>query len=90
MSSNEKSPDLPNYPIDVFAYICIIILMGTKTGIDEVGMDNHFAAHNLQVKQVWERYYSGVPERIPMQISANPRMILLDGNLNPDRISFYD
>lgn len=53
-------------------------------------MENHFAAHNLQVKQVWESYYLGVPERIPMQISANPRMILLDNDLNPDRISFYD
>ncbi|MHB1452400.1 MAG: uroporphyrinogen decarboxylase family protein [Saccharofermentanales bacterium] len=53
-------------------------------------MENQFEAHNLQVRQVWEKYYAGVPERIPMQISANPRMILLERRLNPDNLSFHD
>ncbi|MHB8963793.1 MAG: uroporphyrinogen decarboxylase family protein, partial [Saccharofermentanales bacterium] len=53
-------------------------------------MDKQYKAHNIQAKRVWEKYFAGDPERIPMQISANPRMILLDGSRNPDGISFYD
>lgn len=47
-----------------------------------------FSAHNQEVKKVWEAYNSGDPYRVPMRIGANPRIYLLNKELNKENISF--
>jgi uroporphyrinogen-III decarboxylase len=49
-----------------------------------------FTAHNREQAEVWQAYHAGHPTRVPMTISANERMILLDPALNPTGISFKD
>ncbi len=47
-----------------------------------------FKKHNEEVKEVWEAYRAGKPFRVPLKISCNPRMLLLDPALNPKKITF--
>lgn len=47
-----------------------------------------FAAHNAEVKRVWENYRSGNPYRIPMRLNINPRIYLLNPRLNTEKITF--
>lgn len=41
-------------------------------------MENRFVEHNREVAKVWESYHAGHPIRMPMQLSFNARMYLLD------------
>lgn len=47
-----------------------------------------YARHNEAVRRLWDAEHSGTPERVRMDISCNPRMILSDPRMNPDRITF--
>lgn len=47
-----------------------------------------YQKHNEEVKQFLTQYNEGTNPRIRMSISCNPRMILLDPQLNPDGITF--
>ena len=47
-----------------------------------------FIKHNEEVKEVWAAYRAGKPFRVPLKISCNPRMLLLDPALNPRKITF--
>lgn len=51
-------------------------------------MENKFTEHNENVRRVWESFYSGIPERVPVVIGVNPRYWLLNTNLNKDKINF--
>ncbi|MCC7408635.1 MAG: hypothetical protein IT442_11235 [Phycisphaeraceae bacterium] len=43
---------------------------------------------NVQKQQLWDDYYAGKPTRVPMRLDANPRIILLDPELNVDGYTF--
>ena len=47
-----------------------------------------FIKHNEEVKEVWAAYRAGKPFRVPLKISCNPRMLLLDPALNLKKITF--
>ena len=47
-----------------------------------------FKKHNEEVREVWAAYWAGKPIRVPLKISCNPRMLLLDPALNPKKITF--
>lgn len=47
-----------------------------------------FRQHNEQVSALWEGYALGQPARVPMIIGMNPRVWLLDENLNRTGITF--
>lgn len=47
-----------------------------------------FAAHNEEVSKVWDAYHKGTPVRVPVQFSMNPRMILLNPELNTKKITW--
>ncbi|MDH7601381.1 MAG: uroporphyrinogen decarboxylase family protein [Armatimonadota bacterium] len=49
-----------------------------------------FEAHNEEVKRVWEAYNAGKPIRVPMMLGVNPRVILLNPELNSEGITFAD
>lgn len=51
-------------------------------------MENEFAIHNNNVRRVWENFYSGHPERVPVIIGINPRYWILNSSLNKENISF--
>ncbi len=53
-------------------------------------MTENFKEHNREVKILWEDFYAGTPERIPMTIGVNPRFWLLDPNYNTKGITFKD
>ncbi|MFI5385146.1 MAG: uroporphyrinogen decarboxylase family protein [Fimbriimonadales bacterium] len=42
-----------------------------------------FAAHNEEVRQVWDAYRSGNPIRVPMILGVNPRYTTFDHPANP-------
>lgn len=46
--------------------------------------------HNEDVKAVWEAYHARKPTRVPVVLGVNPRVLLLNPDLNPDGISFQD
>ena len=47
-----------------------------------------FARHNEEVQQVWEAYRAGRPRRVPMLLSANTRVWLLDPALNREGLTW--
>lgn len=47
-----------------------------------------FHEHNEEVTRLWESYSSGCPVRVPMIIGMNPRIWLLDPELNTSGITF--
>lgn len=49
-----------------------------------------YSRHNEEVKRVWEAYRAGRPLRVPMILSANTRVWLLDPVLNRDGVSWKD
>jgi len=49
-----------------------------------------YSRHNEEQAAVWAAYRAGKPARVPMTISANPRMILLDPALNLKGYTFRD
>lgn len=38
--------------------------------------------------QVWKSYYARRPERVPVRLNTNPRVVLADPQLNPEGITF--
>jgi len=49
-----------------------------------------FDAHNEEVRAVWDAYNAGKPIRVPVILGVNPRVILLNPELNSDKITFAD
>lgn len=49
-----------------------------------------FAKHNEEVKEVWEAYRAGNPIRVPVVLGINPRIWLLNPELNTEGIGFKD
>ncbi|MHB9129617.1 MAG: uroporphyrinogen decarboxylase family protein [Armatimonadota bacterium] len=49
-----------------------------------------FAQHNAEQAAVWAAFHAGKPSRVPVSISCNPRMIVLDPALNTWGYSFKD
>jgi len=47
-----------------------------------------FERHNEEVRQVWEAYNAGKPTRVPVILGVNPRILLLNPDLNTEGISF--
>jgi hypothetical protein len=47
-----------------------------------------FSQHNQHQAAVWRGFHAGRPTRVPMTISCNPRMILLDPVLNAKGYTF--
>lgn len=47
-----------------------------------------FAAHNAEVKEVWDAYHRGAPVRVPIVFGVNPRYTMLRPEANPDGITF--
>ena len=51
-------------------------------------MSDRFAEHNAEQARVWDAFHAGRAIRVPVLIGCNPRMILVDPELNTDRITF--
>lgn len=49
-----------------------------------------YEAHNTQVRQIWQAYHNRKPVRVPVILGVNPRVILLNPELNSDRVSFQE
>lgn len=47
-----------------------------------------YAAHNAEVKRVWDAYRARKPVRVPMTIGSNPRYSMAIPEANPRRITF--
>jgi uroporphyrinogen-III decarboxylase len=47
-----------------------------------------YEKHNEEVRQVWDAYKAGKPTRVPVILGINPRIILLNPELNTEGISF--
>jgi len=47
-----------------------------------------FAAHNEEVKEVWDAYRAGKPIRVPMILGVNPRYTTFDHPANPRGLTF--
>ncbi len=47
-------------------------------------------AHNEAARALWEAYEQGTPERVPLRLGINPRFILLDPALNPEKVTFFE
>ena len=48
------------------------------------------AAHNDAARALWDAYLQGTPERVPLRLGINPRFILLDPALNPEKVTFHE
>lgn len=46
-----------------------------------------FAAHNAEVRRVWDAYRAGNPIRVPMILGVNPRYTTFDHEANPRGLS---
>jgi len=46
--------------------------------------------HNERQRQLWEAYARGEPPRVPVRFGFNPRFVLLDPELNPERVTFKE
>ena len=53
-------------------------------------LDIDFAAHNEEVKAVWESFHAGKPIRVPVILGLNVRYYLFSPWLNPRGISFRE
>ena len=51
-------------------------------------MSDPFEQHNAEQKRVWDAFHAGWPIRVPMLIGTNPRIILLNPNLNTNGTTF--
>lgn len=49
-----------------------------------------FAAHNAQVREVWEAFNAGEPTRVPMILGIASRFTILSEEWNPDRITYRE
>ena len=49
-----------------------------------------YAKHNEEAREVWEAFHARKPIRVPVVVSTNPRMYLLNPELNRDGITFED
>jgi uroporphyrinogen-III decarboxylase len=47
-----------------------------------------FTKHNEEVKQVWTAYNAGKPIRVPVGLGINPRIYLLNPELNVEGVTF--
>jgi len=45
---------------------------------------------NPEKQRVWERYYAGQPERVPVALRTNDRVYMLDGRFNRDGLTYQD
>jgi uroporphyrinogen-III decarboxylase len=45
---------------------------------------------NEEKQAVWNAYYSGKPTRVPVTYGINPRVVLFNSELNPNRITFEE
>jgi len=52
------------------------------------GMD--FAAHNAEVRAVWEAYQAGTPLRVPIMLGTNARYTMRIPDANPRRVGFRE
>lgn len=50
--------------------------------------EEHFKAHNEEVKAVWEAFHAGRPTRVPVILGVNVRFFILDPNINKRGIDF--
>jgi len=53
-------------------------------------MTENFKEHNREVKKLWDSFYAGTPERIPMTIGASPRFFLLNPAYNTKGVTFQE
>ncbi len=53
-------------------------------------LDIDFAAHNEEVKRVWDAYHAGRPTRVPVILGLNVRYYLFSPWLNPRGVSFEE
>lgn len=49
-----------------------------------------FQKHNEEVKQVWDAFNAGKPIRVPVTLGINPRIYLLNPELNKEGVTFKD
>ena len=49
-----------------------------------------FDKHNEEVKAVWDAYHARKPLRVPVILGINPRILLLNPELNRERVTFAD
>jgi hypothetical protein len=49
-----------------------------------------FQKHNEEVKQVWDAFNAGKPIRVPVTLGINPRIFLLNPELNKEGVTFKD
>ncbi len=52
--------------------------------------DADWSAHNEEQRRVWEGFYAGNPERVPMTLGVNPRFLLCDRRYNPRGVTFRE
>ena len=52
--------------------------------------EKDFQKHNEEVARVWDAFNAGKPVRVPMVISCNVRMLLLDRKLNQKNVTFKE
>jgi uroporphyrinogen-III decarboxylase len=51
-------------------------------------MPESFEKHNADQKAVWDAFHAGRPTRVPVMIGTNPRIILLNPDLNTNGATF--
>jgi hypothetical protein len=55
---------------------------------DDLTASLDVAAHNAEVREVWDRYHAGRPIRVPMVLGVNPRHLLLERGANTLGLDF--
>ncbi len=45
---------------------------------------------NPEKQRVWELYYAGRPERVPVALRTNDRVYMLDSRFNRERLTYHD
>ena len=58
--------------------------------IEEANRRLDIPGDNEAARYLWEAYQKGNPERVPLRYGINPRFILLDPTLNPEKVTFYE
>lgn len=49
-----------------------------------------YEKHNEEAREVWEAFHARKPIRVPVVISANSRILLLNPEMNPEGITYED
>lgn len=49
-----------------------------------------YKTHNEEVREVWDAFNAGKPTRVPVALGINPRIYLLNPDLNKNNVSFRD